>query len=213
MKLSRVQRGFTLAELLVASVISAFLLAGMASLMRQFLTLETTLTVAQGERQQARQLAQYLENRLESVVKIKDKPAAKITRSKDGRLQILDLTYSDFNHQGPTMALLRISWTVETPVVCHEQSIPIAGSTVLLPGNVEDSPEVLEAAWTTIPARQIGAGIDSISINIRGGGDGPSGDQGRDASSDRLIFQVAVAVGAAREERLIMPAVNGKVLE
>jgi prepilin-type N-terminal cleavage/methylation domain-containing protein len=212
MKLIRHQYGFTLAELLVASVISGALLAGVAAVMRQFLTMEKTLTVSQGDRQRARQLAQYLENRLESLMNLKDRPAVKLAPSKDGQFNILDLVYSDFNDRESTAGLLRIKWSKESPVACFEQSIPVSGSMVLLPGNVEDTPEALEAFWENVPSHQIAEKIDTFSLKVREGPTGGWKDQWT-GSSGRGMFQVEVVVGEAREERQIVPQVNGKVLE
>jgi hypothetical protein len=203
--------GFSIAELIVASVVATLILLGAVAVLRQTRAVEIMITGGWQDRQRANALADHLADRLASAINLKDQPAVVLASTGDGHQQVT-ITSAGLDHRDVAMAAYRIQWPSQGPVVVTEQAVPYAG-TVPIP--VWLTPEASgDALWLGAPIDTIADHIDRVSVSVRSLSDPPnSWKQEWKGQVGDVMFQVDVLSGSQDVQRIVVPRITGKAVE
>lgn len=213
----RARYGFTMVELLVATVVMSFTLLGVYTVFRQSLLVEESVTSSWRERSEASVVAEYFVNYLQRAVQLDNYPLIQggPMENKRGYELIFTASGSTPNPSEPTRAALqrcRFTWGGEEEFegVLTVQVIPLAGTTDLglsaaAQGQAFDDMQ----RWALTPTVVIADGIDDISIDYRPADDPAADWTNRWQSEDTTpLIRVRVVRGLYTTERHVVPRVT-----
>lgn len=196
--------GFTLAELIVASVVMSTALLGVTALFQQAMRAEKRISIAWGQNSLARPIVEALVESLESTINLPEYPSINVQSdgSKSGWLIC----------QTP-LERRRYRW-YEDPagsgLILELQVMPFSGSSPLVTGvNLDDLD--LPSTWGPIKPSLIGKGITDIEVKFKPFGrtqatNWQSTWKGR---AGEAIAQISITVGEQKVVKFLAPKVNG----
>lgn len=194
--------GFTLVELLTASVVMGFTLLAVYTVFRQALVVEQNLTSNWRDRASAEQVAEHLAESIERIVILPEISPLRMDKAKDGEGRELLLTV--LNDSG-SVEWRRYHWGLGDDATgrLFLQRRPFAGSQEL---THDVSFEDLSPAqqWERIDATVIAEDLDHISVQARMAGD----QQGKwkekwNGLQGALMVRIRVRVDGKMVERLV----------
>ena len=201
------RNGFTLAELLVASVVMATCLLGVSALFRQAMDVEGRASIRWNSRASAEAIASHLAATVENATNLPGIPALLAESDQEGnRLLICQA--------GPQRRRYRwYSIDAKQEYSLELRSMTYAGTQNVSVGHVSEDPDS-QRAWNQVKATIIGKHIDSISVSFR-----PlkaSSDTWRDrwkGSVGEVGVRIRVRVGQETVERIVVPQANTSGVE
>lgn len=212
-----------MAELLVASVVTAIALIGVYDTLKRALDIERRMTVDDGDRAAAQAVCDHLVDVLGRAVNVGDEPAIVCRPPKEGSVGSLECRVgpvgcSAFAATGLCVTRLRYTWGFEEgdeQAGCLlVQALPYAGSANIAP--IDDLEELEdEALWEAVMPSAVGrrlarfqvrfkplAEFHDVEAKWKGSWSGQAG---------ATAILVTVKVGDAEIERLVVPPVNGRI--
>lgn len=213
--------GFTMVELLVATVVMSFTLLGVYTVFRQSLFLEESVTSRWRDRAEASVVADYLADHFEQAIRLDSYPLIRggPIENEPGQELLCTVSGGRPGLSNPTAAAIqryRFAWGGNDKLEgqLDMQAIPFAGTTDLgLPEGTEDQEFSDTQRWALVPPIKIAEGIDSIQITYRPV-DNPEADwKNRWASSDSLpLVRIRVRTGQYTAERFVVPKVTTPIV-
>ncbi len=193
---------FTLAELLVASVVMTTALLGVNALFQHAMGAEAQATIRWNERASAQAVAAHLAETVENVVNIPEISTLKIeSYAEDAGLLICQVG----------LKRNRYSWSMDvsgTGLSLMLQTMVFGGT-----ANLTISPDLDEAdherAWDRIPAKVIATHLKSISVQSKLLEDSSTDWHDRwEGRSGKVAIKIEVQVGNQTAEQIIVPRTN-----
>ena len=212
-------KGFTIAEMLVATVITSVALVAVYAVFQQAVTVETRVSRALRDRASARSVVDHLAVALEHAINLGELSGTECSGQgeSDG---VLELTVSGSSYLGPdpvrsSLQRRRYSWTSGSyadgvGITLTLQIQPYAGTKNVTPAGeiAEMQPEQI---WPMVAQQVIARRISSISLMsrpIKGGGDW---EPAWKKPAGEVVIRIRVGVGDQMVERVVAARVTGKI--
>lgn len=209
--------GFTLVELVVASLVMVVALIGVYALFGQVMAAEGGATARAGQRAAARAVVDHLADALEQVVVLADVQPIRGEPDADAGGYVLTCVVGAGTPSG-VVQRRRYAWQPPGAAVGTIGADSVAHGTVTLTvlsqaGTVPIAPIEGAAAdsavdrWSLAPTRVIGTGVEDLSVTFRAGDDARwqrrwSGRPGA------VLVRVSARVGGQTVERVVAPPVD-----
>lgn len=210
--------GFTLVELLTATVVMALTLLGVYTVFRQALATEQSVSARWRERAAAEAVASHLADAIERLVHLPDTPPLVAEHDGEGGRQfVFVMMGADWSADDPAGAAIqrRRYWWSQSEAVRGQlqlQIIPLAGT-----ADVAPDPQTAELQgpqrWAAVPPEVIAEDVDEVSIEFR-----PRDDTRAAWSKDwkepeePFAARIRVRVGGQTVERLVAPPATAPLL-
>ena len=200
-------KGFTLAELLMASFVISAALLGVYELFRQTMEVEANLTLDMYHQSRAEQAADFLADRMERCINLKDVEALRAKSGEQGSFVEFTAVGKGFSGESfETKGIVRerITWQpneARSGYVVKRQIMKYAGKMNL---TFQDESQ---ADWSALPATELFHEVDALEIEFQDMEQSPGRWQKEYAGA---VGKVAVRVKAASGERIcqriVLPA-------
>lgn len=216
------RRGFTIAELLVASMVITTALLGVYTLFKQAMAVESRAAVRWNEQAAAEALVRHIVEILEQCVNIPDTPAIVAGPDEDGGTYSLTCVVvgSGFSGGRPEQVGLqrrRYRWNFDSDSgrtgTMELQTMYYAGTRNITAGAGHDELSE-EEMWNRTPVEVIAKRVQHLSLRFRSLDDPQAPWQDRwNAPAGSVAVGVQAAVGGQSADAIVVPQVRGLVIE
>lgn len=219
--------GFTLVELVVASVITTTALLGVYTLLQQSLEAETRAETRWRSRTQAELTASLLVSVLEQGVNLSDEPTVRAGSSPDGAGRLICLSAAKVHTTGNRLSggfqWMRFEWgqSKETSlgdsqhavsakgIVLKMQSVAAAGSVVLSPSREQAQTPGEPRFWTNATPIVLANGLDALEVQFQEI-NGSGWENSFEGSVGSVMIRIRAKVGEEMVEKIVVPRVNAQ---
>lgn len=213
--------GFTIAELLVASVASSVIFIGIYSIFMQATQAEENIRLQTQQRRAVIAVAEHIARTLEYAINLPDIPSIEGGAEGDGehflKCTVAGIGVNGGDVTGRSISRIRYSWG-QQDIDSNEnqiylQKMPYGGSKLLLLTNQEEQQEE-EELWSQIPKAVIGTQLRSVSLLYRSAANPDASWQDNwKGSAGEVAIKIRVSVGGETAERIVIPKVNAPIIQ
>ena len=206
--------GFTLMEVLVASVVISVALLGVYALLQHALAAESRSAKEWRAHGQAQTLAAELADAIEQAVKTERIPALVAMADPSGSGDRLLTCMTNPSSAGGGYELRRYRWRpgadadhpgrLELQVMRYAGSVNLTDKTAAADESSEDA-SLSEEAWGRVPATVIGHDVDALTVEFRSVGKRAAGWTSQWRGSAPVTARVRVTIGDRSEEVVVTP--------
>lgn len=160
-------RGFTLAELLMASLVISVALLGVYGLFKQTMEVEAKLTLDMYHQSRAEQVADFLADQMDRCINLKDVETLRAQSGEQGSFVEFTAVGKGFTGEGfDTKGVVRqrLTWQLneaKSGYVVKRQIMKYAGKTNL---TFQDESQ---ADWSALPATELFHQVDALEIEFQ----------------------------------------------
>lgn len=197
------RRGFTLLELMVASVVSALTIGGAVSVLSAVRQADTRLTRDAAERAQASAIVDTVAGLLERVIALDSSAVVSLRGSPDGSREMFCVVATG-TVSGPSHEAILLRWGTHaerTATWLRAQVVPMSGSAALLA-----MPEggTLRELCERQDAMVLGDALASLRVEAQRIGGDATWEDTLDVPAGRMVLRVRCGVGSSVAERVVV---------
>jgi len=214
--------GFTIAELLVASVASSVIFTGIYSVFMQATNVEENIRLQMQKRHAAMAVTEHMAKTLEYAINLPGIPSIKGDKSGENGEGFLKCSFAGIgvnggDATGMSISRVRYSWGLQDmdsdENQIYWQQIPYGGSKLLLLTNQNEQPEEDEL-WNQIPKTVIGRQLETLSLMYRSAANPDASWQDNwEGPAGEVAIKIHIAIGGETVERIVIPKVNAPVIQ
>lgn len=203
MKHGERHHGFTLLELMVASVVSALTIGGAVSVLSAVRQADARITRDAAERAQASAIADTVAGLLERVIALDSSAVVSLRGSPDGSREMFCVVATG-NVSGASHEAILLRWGTHaesTTTWLRAQVVPMSGSAALI-----ERPEggTLRELCERQDAMVLGDALGSLRVEAQRLGGDATWEDTLDVPAGRMVLRVRCSVGSSAAERVVV---------